>query len=128
MKTLTTTAIAGLLLSLASGCGVAVTPTSRLVVHQQSAAITIEGRGTVEGGAISCGPEATGTCAGAFEDVWATVLEARAALGWRFAGWQRGARNPSLGSSVERDETIVYTATFERETARSVAGNMPAGR
>lgn len=98
------------------GCGASATVSPRLSVLQEHAAVQIDGEGKVEGGGIACGPNGVGRCEGNFEDLWATQLVAQPADGWRFAGWQRSAKQ-ALAPSASADATVTYTARFERDSA-----------
>ena len=95
-------------------------PSPRLPVRQERATIVIEGQGTVSGGEIACTSASSAVCSAQFEELWATMLEARPAPGWRFAGWQRQAA-PGLPE-------VVYTAMFEPDASQLASSAGRASR
>ncbi len=101
-------------------------PSPRLPVRQERATIVIEGQGTVSGGEIACTSASSAVCSAQFEELWATMLEARPAPGWRFAGWQRQAA-PGLGASPGAPE-VVYTAMFEPDASQLASSAGRASR
>lgn len=112
--------VLGAVLAFASvGCMGAQTqePSPRLALRQEAATVRIDGRGTVEGGSIECGPAQAEGCSASFDELWSTVVVAKPSAGWRFVGWKREAKG-ALAPGHDAGQTV-YTATFEREAAQT---------
>lgn len=106
----------GAVLALSTiGCVGAQTqePSPRLALRQEAATVRIEGEGTVEGGAIQCGPKGAAGCSASFDDLWSTVVVAKPQPGWKFTGWKRESRD-ALAPGHDGGATI-YVAKFERD-------------
>lgn len=107
------------LLAPLAGCAATTAgPSANLAVQDAEARFAVEGEGAVRGGDIACSGDDADRCAGRFDEVWATRVQAQPKPGWRFKGWRRDAA-PEIGSQPA-SQPVVYTAVFERE-AESVA-------
>ncbi len=122
-------AFAAFALLAAPGCAAtpeARTPDAHLAVRDVAAEVVLEGEGRVSGGELDCSSEPGARCAGAFGEVWSTVLEAHPAPGWRFAGWTRNA--PLAVGSSGASRPVSYTAVFEPEPSAEVASGAASRR